>query len=71
MSIKVAIAGAGSIGFTRSMARDILCVPEFRKAEIRLFDISRRNLDMDYKLIQRDIGASSAMASLPSARESG
>jgi alpha-galactosidase len=28
--IKVAFIGAGSIGFTRGILRDILCVPEFR-----------------------------------------
>jgi alpha-galactosidase len=44
MSIKIAIVGAGSAGFTRSMIGDILSVPELRGARIALTDTSRRNL---------------------------
>jgi alpha-galactosidase len=64
MSITVAIVGAGSIGFTRNMVRDILCVPEFRDADIRLTDINPRNLDMVNRLLKRDIAASKLPAKL-------
>jgi alpha-galactosidase len=55
MSIKIAVVGAGSVGFTRAMIHDILCIPELRGAEVALTDISRRNLEMVYKLIKRDV----------------
>jgi alpha-galactosidase len=54
--IKVAIIGAGSIGFTRGIVRDIMCVPELRDCvEFSLHDISSRNLGMVYKLCKRDL----------------
>ncbi len=31
MSVKVAMIGAGSIGFTRKLVQDILTVPELRR----------------------------------------
>jgi len=56
--IKVAIIGAGSIGFTRKTVTDILSVPEFRDSvEFAFHDISKRNLDMVYKLCKRDMEA--------------
>ena len=57
MSIKVAVIGAGSVGFTRGMCRDILCVPEFQDTEFAFTDINQRNLDMVYQLCKRDIEA--------------
>jgi len=55
MSLKVAIVGAGSIGFTRNMVRDILCVPELQDTEFAFTDISERNLDMVSRLVKRDV----------------
>jgi alpha-galactosidase len=55
MSPKVTVIGAGSIGFTRGIVRDILCVPEFRNLEFAFTDIDERNLDMVHKLCLRDI----------------
>ena len=55
MSIKIAVVGAGSVGFTRAMIHDILCIPELRDAQVSLTDISRRNLDMVYRLVKRDV----------------
>lgn len=55
MSFKVAFVGAGSIGFTRGLLRDLLTVPEFRHIEIAFTDISQHNLDMVTQLCQRDI----------------
>jgi alpha-galactosidase len=53
MTFKIAIIGAGSIGFTKKLVSDILKVPEFAGIEIALTDISAKNLDMAQKIIQR------------------
>ncbi|WFR62737.1 alpha-glucosidase/alpha-galactosidase [Paenibacillus amylolyticus] len=55
MSFKVAFIGAGSIGFTRGLLRDLLTVPEFNNLEIAFCDINQHNLDMVTELCQRDI----------------
>ena len=57
MAFKIAFIGAGSIGFTRSLLTDILSVPVFRDCEIAFTDINPHNLDMVYRLCQRDIEA--------------
>ena len=64
MSIKIAIVGAGSIGFTRRLFHDLLLVPEFRDTDFRFHDISAQNLDMVYKLCQRDIEANELPATI-------
>lgn len=50
---KIAIVGAGSVGFTRMLVSDILKVPEFEEIEIALTDISQHNLDMIAQIISR------------------
>lgn len=55
--MKVAFIGAGSVGFTRKLMRDLLAVPEFKEIQIAFHDISERNLDMITQLAQRDIDA--------------
>ncbi|MEI6502340.1 MAG: alpha-glucosidase/alpha-galactosidase, partial [Armatimonadota bacterium] len=55
MPIKVAIIGAGSIGFTRGQVRALLAVPELRDTEFSFCDINAENLDMVYQLCKRDI----------------
>src|SRR5690554_4608471 len=55
MSFKIAFIGAGSIGFTRGLLRDLLAVPEFNNIEIAFTDINPDNLDMVTQLCQRDI----------------
>ncbi len=55
MAIKIAFIGAGSIGFTRKLVKDLLSVPEFKDIEIRFMDIDQSNLDMVTQLTQRDI----------------
>ncbi|GIN56145.1 alpha-glucosidase/alpha-galactosidase [Lederbergia ruris] len=55
MSFKVAFIGAGSIGFTRGLLRDLLTVPEFHDIEVAFTDINERNLEMVTQLCQRDI----------------
>jgi alpha-galactosidase len=53
MPLKIAIIGAGSIGFTKKLVSDLLCVPELAEAEFALTDISEKNLDMARQIIQR------------------
>jgi alpha-galactosidase len=55
MSFKIAFIGAGSIGFTRGLLRDVLSVPEFADVEVAFTDMSKTNLGMVTKLCQRDI----------------
>lgn len=55
MSFKITFIGAGSIGFTRGLLRDILTVPEFSNIDVAFTDIDQRNLEMVTKLCQRDI----------------
>jgi len=56
-SLKIAIIGAGSVGFTQRLVTDILCVPELRDVEFALTDISQHNLSMVRKLLDRMIEA--------------
>ena len=53
--LKIAFIGAGSIGFTRGLVRDLLGVPEFAGTEFVFSDISQNNLDMCTQLVRRDI----------------
>ncbi|ASA20104.1 alpha-glucosidase/alpha-galactosidase [Paenibacillus donghaensis] len=55
MSFKVTFIGAGSIGFTRGLLRDLLTVPEFNNIEVSFMDINSHNLEMVTELCQRDI----------------
>jgi alpha-galactosidase len=55
MSFKVTFIGAGSIGFTRGLLRDLMTVPEFREIEVAFTDISAHNLEMVTQLCQRDL----------------
>ena len=50
---KIAIIGAGSVGFTKKLFSDILKVPEFAGIEIALTDINAHNLDMIAQIIRR------------------
>src|SRR5687768_7662061 len=45
-TFKIVIIGAVSIGFTKKLFTDILCVPELQDIEVALTDISERNLSM-------------------------
>lgn len=57
MPIRVAMIGAGSIGFTRRLMRDILGVAELADTTFAFTDINPRNLDMVTQLCRRDIEA--------------
>src|SRR5690242_15030060 len=55
MPLKIAMIGAGSIGFTRRLMQDILAVPELRDTTFALTDLSKPNLEMVTRLCKRDI----------------
>jgi alpha-galactosidase len=50
---KIAFIGAGSLGFTRDLVRDILTFPLLRDAELALMDINPERLEFAYKSVQR------------------
>lgn len=64
MAIKVAIIGAGSIGFTRRLMQDILGVPELQDTKFHFTDINAKNLDMITQLAERDIKGNKLPASV-------
>jgi len=51
--LKIAIIGAGSVGFTKKLVTDILSVPELQDLEFALTDIDERNLTMVRQIIER------------------
>jgi alpha-galactosidase len=53
--LKIAMIGAGSIGFTRRLMQDILAVPELQETHFALVDVSKRQLDMVARLCERDV----------------
>jgi len=64
MAIKVAVIGAGSLTFTRRLARDILMVPELADTRFSYTDIDPVNLDRAVKLTQKDIDDNALAASV-------
>ncbi|ESX18765.1 alpha-galactosidase [Mesorhizobium sp. LSHC422A00] len=57
MSFKIAIIGAGSVGFTKKLFTDILCIPEFSDIEFALTDLSEHNLQMIKAILDRIVEA--------------
>ncbi len=53
--IRIAMIGAGSVGFTRKLLMDVLAVPELRDTEFRFMDISEENLEMVTNLCRKMI----------------
>ena len=56
-AFKIAIIGAGSVGFTKTLFKDILCVPEFSDIEVALTDISEKNLTMAKTILEKIVEA--------------
>jgi len=54
---KIAFIGAGSIGFTRGLVRDILTFRSMKDATISLVDIDRERLDFAKKSVQKIVAA--------------
>lgn len=67
MPIKVAVIGAGSIGFTRRLMKDILSVPELQDTVFAFHDINKQNLDMIAQLARRDVEANRVPARIETA----
>ena len=57
MAKKIAFIGAGSIGFTRALVRDILSFPAFEDVHIALMDINAERLDFIHRVVKRIIEA--------------
>lgn len=55
MSFKVCFIGAGSLGFTRKLVRDLLIIKEFSDIEIAFHDIDADYLEKARAVIQKDI----------------
>jgi alpha-galactosidase len=62
MPLKIAMIGAGSIGFTRRLMADLLAVPEFADTRFAFTDISEQNLDMVRRLAERDVAGNNLPA---------
>ena len=62
MALRIAMIGAGSVGFTRRLMRDILSVPELADSVFALHDLSEHNMDMVTQLCRRDITANNLPA---------
>ena len=52
---KITFIGAGSLGFTRGLVRDLLTFPLLQDATITLMDVDPERLDFAYKASQRII----------------
>jgi alpha-galactosidase len=57
MTFRIAIIGAGSVGFTKKLVQDLLHVPEFAGVEFALTDINAHNLDMIAQIVRRVVEA--------------
>lgn len=69
---KIAVIGAGSLVFARTLFTDIMSVPEFRNIEIAFTDINPDNLEKVTNLCQRDLesnGISTRIQSTTNRRE--
>ena len=66
MSRKIAIIGAGSLGFTRRLTHDVLAVPELRDTEFALYDINAKNMKMVADILTRDVKANKLKAKITS-----
>ncbi len=50
---KIAFIGAGSLGFTRGLVRDVLTFPLLKDATLALMDIDPERLDFAYRAVSR------------------
>ncbi|MFL5591662.1 MAG: alpha-glucosidase/alpha-galactosidase [Ktedonobacteraceae bacterium] len=64
MTLKIAMIGAGSIGFTRILMHDIVAVPELADSMFAFTDVSSQNLDKVTQLCRRDLEANKLPATI-------
>lgn len=69
MSIKIAVVGAGSVGFTRTLCRDFLTVPELRDTHFAFTDVNAHNLEMVESLVRRDVESAQLSATIESSTD--
>ena len=62
MKRKFVFIGAGSLGFTRDLVRDILTFPAFRDCTLSLVDIDEKRLEYAKRGVEKIIAASSCDA---------
>ena len=62
--LTIAFIGAGSVGFTRGLLKDLLGVPEFAATRFNFMDISAKNLEMVATLCRQDIAANHLAATV-------
>ena len=67
--LKIAIIGAGSVGFTRTLVRDILSVPELHDVEFALTDLNPHNLEMIRQILDRLVTVSRLPARITATTE--
>src|SRR3569832_577891 len=67
--LKIAMIGAGSIGFTRRLMGDLLTVPELADTTFAFTDINAQNLDMVTQLARRDIEGNNLPATIQATTE--
>ena len=66
---KIVFIGAGSLGFTRGLVRDILTFPTMRDAEIALVDINRERLDFARRACEKIVALGNYPARVTTATE--
>src|SRR5438067_3250881 len=64
MALKIAMIGAGSIGFTRTLMHDIVAVPELAESMFAFTDVSSQNLDKVTQLYRSDLEANKLPAKI-------
>ncbi|MEX0774517.1 MAG: alpha-glucosidase/alpha-galactosidase [Phycisphaeraceae bacterium] len=69
MPLKIAFIGAGSVGFTRRLMRDVLAVPELLDTHFAFHDISQQNLDLVRQLCDKDLRQNKLPAKLTATLE--
>lgn len=58
--IKIAMIGAGSVGFSRNLTGDILAYPEFKNATLSYMDINAERLEVGAALCHKVAAAQAA-----------
>jgi alpha-galactosidase len=67
--MKIAFIGAGSFGFTRALARDILTFPALAGCELALMDINAERLAYITRAVEKLIAESGAAAAVTSTQD--
>jgi alpha-galactosidase len=66
---KIAFIGAGSLGFTSELVRDILTFPLLEDATISLMDINAERLEFSKRVVEKLIKAGNRPAKVEAGRE--